>query len=271
MFKNDALLKTCYNLLRQKNIIKALEYFSSYNNYEYNYYFDVKDYLQLKSASYKDSYNEYLLFKISGSRITIDGINLAIISDSEELLNKYLASDFWSENTGGKSNEAHNYIKTIQSIYRKDEVELEKQYKFFLNGKRVHKAYKGMSDFIRGILDDDNLLVQKGIDTQLKNNKILAFGESDEHASKFTIALIKVAIAKGYKVAEHPLVPNELIKIQPLDNYERYDFWDSIENGEPLKYVDPFEGQYDLPKKMEGPSEKRSNLFTFFKDLLNKN
>ncbi len=198
MFKNDALLKTCYNLLRQKNIIKALEYFSSYNNYEYNYYFDVKDYLQLKSASYKDSYNEYLLFKISGSRITIDGINLAIISDSEELLNKYLASDFWSENTGG--NEAHNYIKTIQSIYRKDEVELEKQYKFFLNGKRVHKAYKGMSDFIRGILDDDNLLVQKGIDTQLKNNKILAFGES-ENMLNFAVSLIKVANANEYKVA----------------------------------------------------------------------
>ena len=142
MYKNDKLLKTCYNLLRQNNNIKALEYFSIYNDYEYDYYYDEKSYLQLKIASFKISYNEYLLFKLTNSRITIDGINLAIISDSEELINKYLASDFWSVNKGGKSNEAHNYIKTIQSIYKNDREGLEKQYNFFLNGNRIHKVIK---------------------------------------------------------------------------------------------------------------------------------
>ena len=270
-YENEKLLKFGYGFLKELNTVEALESFCIYNLREFYFYLKERNYELLKLSSFKYSYNECLLFKMTNNMISIDGINLAIISDSEEMLNRYLIPDFWSINRGGKSNEAHNYIKAIQSIYKMDVVELEKQYNFFLNGKRVHKAYKGMSDFIKGILDNDNILIQKGIDTQLKNNKILTFGESDDYASKFTIALIKVAISKGYKINEHPLVPNELIKIQPLDIYERYDFWDSIENGEPLKYVDPFEGQYDLPKKVEDVPEKKSNLFSFISNFFKKN
>ena len=127
-----------------------------------------------------------------------------------------------------------------------------------------------MPDFIKGILDEDNFLVQKGIDTQLKNNSIIVYGETVNHISRFTIALIKLAKSKGFNVAEHPLVPNELIKIQPLDTYERYDFWDSIENGEPLKYIDPFEGQYDLPKKNEDVSNRNSSFFSILKNLFSR-
>ena len=44
-----------------------------------------------------------------------------------------------------------------------------------------------MPDFIKGILDEDNFLVQKGIDTQLKNNSIIVYGETVNHISRFTL------------------------------------------------------------------------------------
>lgn len=147
-----------------------------------------------------------------------------LLSDNQKLINHYLSYEDNSLKTFTAS-----FAKAIQSCIKNDDIELAKQIDLLLkytSKKTWEKNFVGCVDAFKGILQNDKLLIDKGI------NDLIAKHDKQDHPAVVkdfinleATTIAKLAYKKGFEVQiESPLVPKELIPTKELDHYESYDF-----------------------------------------------
>ncbi len=146
----------------------------------------------------------------------------ALLSDNEFIINEF--SKLKKENNSiilGRL-----IIVNIQNIL-KNEYELKSQELLVDLLNKRPQGFKGLDNFFQGLRNGNNILVKKSIEQLISNHG--KRGEPELYKDYFSFeisAFTKLAWRQGIEVeVNSPLVPKEILPIDPLDNYEiPYDF-----------------------------------------------
>ena len=154
----------------------------------------------------------------------------SIISDSNKIIAKCLEYEDNFLNTFGSA-----FIKAIQASVKNDDIALQNQIKNLIkhtDKKRNAKHYNGVPIAFSGILQNDKVLVEQGINEILaKHNKQAQRAVLKDFINIEALTLAKLAFRRGILVEiDNPLLPIEMIPIHELENYESYDFLNIIES-----------------------------------------
>jgi hypothetical protein len=152
-----------------------------------------------------------------------------ILSDSSKLINHYLK---YNDNFLKTFQSA--FVKAVQAIIKNDDDELFKQIDLlekYTAKKTWEKDFNGVFIAFKGILQNDKVLVEQGINEILaKHSKQEQPAVVKDYMNIEALTLAKLAYRKGIIVEiDNPLLPKEMIPIQELEKYESYDFLRDLE------------------------------------------
>lgn len=147
-----------------------------------------------------------------------------VLCDSHKILKTFLEFDENFLKTFGVA-----FAKAVQACIKNDDSALSHQIELlakYTNKKTWEKNFSGCVDAFRGILQNDKMLVEKGI------NDLLSKHEKQDHPAVVrdfinleATTIAKLAYRRGINVQiDSLLVPKELIPTKELDHYESYDF-----------------------------------------------
>lgn len=147
--------------------------------------------------------------------------------------NKILINYFLSEKVftvGYEKYGGYYLLKTIQSVFKKDMYDAGhwlERFEKFTNNK--WKAGKNFVIFFRGIIASDMIMINEGIKYYLKRRTTTFYFLSGCFALEAAF-LMKMAYLLNINIdIDSSYVPLELVRNNPLESYEGYDFFKAIE------------------------------------------
>jgi hypothetical protein len=218
--KDPEMLKHYIGFLTLDNIDVALYKIYIENDFEF-----------AKNCFYKSSLCDAYKFIIYDRLMhtSIYSICYSLISDSEYSINLYknLINKTVNEKFIG-----YYFNTAIQAILKDDDALLSKQI-FELEKETINKkwvTFKGLVDVFKGIQNKNKNQVEAGLQELLKTHKKR---DGHEFIKKYfsieVTALAKLAWRVGIEVnINNSLVPNEILPIKELKNYDDYDFFKEL-------------------------------------------
>lgn len=173
----------------------------------------------------------YLHEKIDNNRyssshifVVSTGFMYAVVSDSENLLSRYLQ---YKDNFLDTLSSALG--KAIQAAITDNDDELQKQIgnlEKHTGARSIGKNYGGLVNGFKGLLQKEKSLIEKGIDELItKHQKQEQPAIVRNYLNIESLVLAKLAYRRGVVVTtKNPLVPNKTIPSAELNLYTVYDF-----------------------------------------------
>lgn len=203
-FEGDNINFSLYAIYIQQDFLKAREYF-----------YKAARVAQYMSDKYDRRVMDNGMFQIS----------YAMLSDNKALIDLY---SLLRNKINNEPSMPYQYSNSVQNILREDWDKLEWNIKSLTKFTKMKKyeVFLPVVDTITGFKEKDESLIKKGLEgfiaTSKKRNK-------DYLISKFfsidTAGFNKLAWLKGYRIdLGSPLVPAQLMPVEPLEHYEDYDF-----------------------------------------------
>lgn len=186
------------------------------------------DYRKAKASFYKAARIAEYMSDTYDWRVMDNGmfqISYAMFSDNEVLIDRYSRL---KNKINNDTSMPYQYSNCIQNILAEDWDKLDWNIHCLTRFVKMKQfeSFAGVVNILNGFKAKDEVLIKKGLEdfiaTAKKRNK-------DGIISKFfsidTAGFCKLAWIKGYEIdLKSPLVPAELMPIEPLDYYPEYDF-----------------------------------------------
>ncbi|MET3980205.1 hypothetical protein ABIB62_002454 [Mucilaginibacter sp. UYP25] len=187
-----------------------------------------QDYNKAKSSFYKAACIAEYMSTTYDWRVMDNGmfqICYAMFSDNKTLIDRYSKL---KNKINNDTTMPYQYSNCIQNILAEDWDKLDWNIHCMNRFVKMKKfeLYAGIIDILNGFKQKNEALIRKGLEdftaTAKKRNK-------DDIISKFfsidTAGFCKLAWIKGHEIdLKSPLVPQELMPINPLEHYPEYDF-----------------------------------------------
>lgn len=187
------------------------------------------DYKKAKASFYNAARVAQYMSDIYDSRIMDNGmleISCAMFSDNKALIERYSSL---KNKINNDTSMPYQYSNCIQNILAEDWDKLDWNIHCLTRFVKMKQfvMFTGVIDILNGFKAKDEALLRKGLEdfiaTSKKRNK--DFLGIHKFFSIDTAGFCKLACIKGYEIdLKSPLVPAELMPIEPLEYYPEYDF-----------------------------------------------
>lgn len=198
----------------------------------YSYFYD-KNLKQSKNHLYKVAMCKAFYIEMAklNAYEVLNTFIFPVLSDSTEVIERYKNYPFPKMEYAIDSFNTR-FAQAIQSILRDDYKSLEQHIEILY--KRSRKGWE--KQYIGGIIAFEGLLlknkeqIEYGIYELLKTHHRQNHNSIDSNYINYeATGIAKLAYRKGFEVQiNSPLVPFDLLPIEELDEYEKYDFFKSL-------------------------------------------
>jgi len=196
------------------------------------YYFFIENNIE-KSKQYAYLAGKFvtydILFNNSSSLQLLDNATFLLLSDNKKLINNFsrLKHSTYSEDVI----QYINFTACIQAVLREDWKHLEElnsYTKVNIEKKSGWKKYQGDLMFFEAFLEKDSNKMKEAIELLISkkwHKRRYDMPLFNELISLPALAYAKLAYIKGYELdIDNPLIPKELLPIEPNSEYWDYDF-----------------------------------------------
>ena len=182
----------------------------------------------------RDNHNEDMRIDLQGAVFPM------ILSDSSELIKRFGKWKYDEYNFGFRTVSMTTFLQKLlggSKLEATKELELYKQHRLQY-GKKEAKVYEQDPSIMLGLINGDKDLIKSGIEWLISKPVHHKRCTYDTFISKLisypATAYLKAAWIKGYQVeVNSPLIPMDLMPVQPLEKYVV-----------PYFFMDGFEGDY---------------------------
>lgn len=187
----------------------------------------LNDYVKAREHFYKAALcGEYMVRNYDELMDTsIYKICCAVLSDNTDIINRY---GTLKNKVSNKNFIGYIFNTAIRSIITDNAEELKAQIEKLkiTVTKKGNKGFTGMINVCEGILNNNKILVEQGLQELIKTHgRRGEFWYAKTYFSFEITALAKLAWRKGIEVeVDSPLVPKEMLPVRELDNYIGYEF-----------------------------------------------
>jgi hypothetical protein len=205
--------------------------FSSYiSRYAIYCYFVKEDIKEAKQYFYLSGKLTIYDIVLNNENIKIleEKIAFLLLSDNGELINKFATLRQATYNNDIKK--FLNFIHSTQAVLREDWKHLEElngYSRYNIENERGWKSYQGDLMFFEAFLEKNKEKMEEAILLMVKKYHKRRYDMPlfNEIISIPALTYAKLAYIKGYELdIDHPLIPKELLAINPNSEYWEYDF-----------------------------------------------
>ncbi|MFA6248093.1 MAG: Imm49 family immunity protein [Mucilaginibacter sp.] len=202
-----------------------------YTNIDYALYqmYIEHDYKKARASFYKAAWIAAYMSDTYDRRVMDNGmleISFAMFSDNKALIERYSRL---INKINNDTSMPYQYSNCIQNILAENWDKLDWNIHCLTRFVKMKQfaMYAGIIDILNGFKAKDEELIRKGLEdfiaTAKKRNK--DFLGIHKFFSVDTAGFCKLAWIKGYEIdLKSPMVPAELMPIEPLEYYPEYDF-----------------------------------------------